>query len=43
MDYYLTGTLLSNFSLKYVNSVKTCHSIVYVGEVEKGVAQLGEQ
>lgn len=33
IEYHLTGALLSSFNLRYSNSVRTVHSIVYVGEV----------
>jgi len=42
VEYSLTGTLVAGFSLKYVNSVKTVHSIVYVAEVEKNGVALGD-
>ena len=41
-EYYLTGTFVANFTLKYVNSVKTVHSIVYVGEIDKNQIMLAE-
>lgn len=33
---------MTAFSLKYVNSVKTVHSMVYVGEVDKNQIVFGE-
>jgi hypothetical protein len=42
VEYYLTGSFLASFTLKYVNSVKTVHSIVYVGEIASNQIMLGE-
>lgn len=38
----MTGGLVANVAIKYVYSVKTCHSMVYVGEVERHSIQLGD-
>lgn len=42
LEYYMSGGLVANVAIKYVYSVKTCHSIVYVGEVERNSIQMGE-
>jgi hypothetical protein len=42
LEYYMSGSLVANVAVKYVYSVKTCHSIVYLGEADKNMIQFGE-
>lgn len=38
----MTGNLVANIAVKYVYSVKTCHSIIYLGEVNQNTFQFGD-
>ena len=42
IEYLLTGSLVAHFNLRYINSVKTLHSIVYVGEADNSEIRIGE-
>jgi len=42
LEYIMTGNLVANIAVKYVYSVKTCHSIIYLGEVNQNTFQFGD-